>query len=174
MTQQNHATQVQIRPETSTGHYLLEVLGILCFVLLLLLIGVDIYQGMIDFGDLWLAPILAVLAYLAADFLSGFVHFLADNFGSAPMTRRSSDQISSNPSGSTTSTRKGSSATTSLTPTATTAWRAFPSCSVCGLSCLWRLLTMGISSGPSLFSCASPPSLPTSSTSGRTWISRRP
>ena len=37
---------------------------------------------MIDFGDLWLVPILAVLAYLAADFLSGFVHFLADNFGS--------------------------------------------------------------------------------------------
>src|SRR5215204_2357802 len=82
MTQQDHATQDQIRPETSTGHYLLEVLGILCFMLLLLLIGVDVYQGMIDFGDLWLAPILAVLAYLAADFLSGFVHFLADNFGS--------------------------------------------------------------------------------------------
>ena len=82
MTQQDHATQDQICPETSTGHYLLEVLGILCFVLLLLLIGVDVYQGMIDFGDLWLAPILAVLAYLAADFLSGFVHFLADNFGS--------------------------------------------------------------------------------------------
>src|SRR5215203_4306872 len=57
------------------------------------------------------------------------------------MTRRSSDPISSNPSGCTTSTRKGSSATTSLTPTATTAWRAFPSCSVFGLSCLWRLLT---------------------------------
>jgi hypothetical protein len=30
---------------------------------------------MLNFGDLWLAPILAVLAYLAADFLS-------DNFGS--------------------------------------------------------------------------------------------
>src|SRR5215203_5880681 len=82
MTQQDHATQDQICPETSTGHYLLEVLGILCFVLLLLLIGVDVYRGMIDFGDLWLVPILAVLAYLAADFLSGFVHFLADNFGS--------------------------------------------------------------------------------------------
>jgi hypothetical protein len=82
LTQQDHATQDQIRPETSTGHYLLEVLGILCFGLLLLLIGVDVYQGMIDFGDLWLASILAVLAYLAADFLSGFVHFLADNFGS--------------------------------------------------------------------------------------------
>src|SRR5215208_153170 len=37
---------------------------------------------MVDFGDLWLAPILAALAYLAADFLSGLVHFLADNFGS--------------------------------------------------------------------------------------------
>jgi cell shape-determining protein MreD len=77
MTQQD-----QVSPETSRGHYLMEVLGILCFVLLLLLIGVDIYQGMVNFGDLWIAPILAVLAYLAADFLSGFVHFLADNFGS--------------------------------------------------------------------------------------------
>ena len=68
--------------ETSRGHYILEMLGILCFVLLLLLIAVDIYQGMITLGDLWLAPILAALAYLVADFLSGFVHFLADNFGS--------------------------------------------------------------------------------------------
>src|SRR5918998_3844074 len=68
--------------ETSRGHYILEMLGILCFVLLVLLIGVDLYQGAIEFGDLWLAPILAILAYLAADFLSGFVHFLADNFGS--------------------------------------------------------------------------------------------
>ncbi|MDQ3436441.1 MAG: hypothetical protein M3491_03725, partial [Actinomycetota bacterium] len=74
MTQQDQATQDQFRPETSRGHYLLEVLGILCFALLSLLIGVDIYQGAIEFGDLWLAPILAVLAYLAADFLSGFVH----------------------------------------------------------------------------------------------------
>ncbi|MDQ3497381.1 MAG: hypothetical protein M3514_07720, partial [Actinomycetota bacterium] len=74
MTQQDQATQDRFRPETSRGHYLLEVLGILCFALLSLLIGVDIYQGAIEFGDLWLAPILAVLAYLAADFLSGFVH----------------------------------------------------------------------------------------------------
>jgi plasmanylethanolamine desaturase len=82
MSRQDQATQDRFRPETNRGHYLLEVLGILCFVLLLLLIGVDVYQGMIDFGGLWLAPILAVLAYVAADFLSGFVHFLADNFGS--------------------------------------------------------------------------------------------
>ena len=80
MNQQEQITQD--RPETSRGHYLLEVFGILCFLLLLSLIAVDVYQGMINFGDLWLAPILVVLAYLAADFLSGFVHFLADNFGS--------------------------------------------------------------------------------------------
>lgn len=82
MTHQNRATQGQAGTETSRGHYLLEVLGILCFVLLMLLIGLDVYQGVLNFGDLWLALILAVMAYLAADFLSGFVHFLADNFGS--------------------------------------------------------------------------------------------
>jgi plasmanylethanolamine desaturase len=82
MIQEDQATQERVRPETSRGHYLLEVLGILCFALLIVLIAVEVYGGMVDFGDLWLAPILAVLAYLAADFLSGFVHFLADNFGS--------------------------------------------------------------------------------------------
>jgi plasmanylethanolamine desaturase len=81
MIQEDQATQERVRPETSRGHYLLEVLGILCFALLIVLIAVEVYGGMADFGDLWLAPILAVLAYLAADFLSGFVHFLADNFG---------------------------------------------------------------------------------------------
>ncbi len=91
-------------PETSRGHYLLEVFGILSFVLLILLIGVEIY-GMINFGDLWLVPVLAVLAYLAADFLSGFVHFLAAT--SVLTTPRSSGPTSSNRSASTTSTRKG-------------------------------------------------------------------
>jgi hypothetical protein len=87
MTRQDQATQDRFRPKTSREHYLLEVLGILCFVLLLLSIGVDIYQGMINFDDLWIAPILAVLAYLAADFLSGFVHFLANNSGPHPLLR---------------------------------------------------------------------------------------
>src|SRR5215210_8154126 len=45
MTRQDQATQDRFHPETSRGHYLLEVLGILSFVLLLLLIGVDFYQG---------------------------------------------------------------------------------------------------------------------------------
>jgi hypothetical protein len=77
MTQRNG-----VRQETGRGHYALQVLGILCFLLLLLLIAVDVYQGVLGFGDLWLVPILAVLGYLVADFLSGFAHFLADNFGS--------------------------------------------------------------------------------------------
>ena len=82
MIQEDLVTEERARPETSRGHYLLEVFGILGFVLLILLIGVEVYGGMINFGDLWLVPALAVLAYLAADFVSGFVHFLADNFGS--------------------------------------------------------------------------------------------
>ena len=82
MIDEDQVTYERVRPETSRGHYLLEVFGILCFALLSLLIAVEIYGGVLRFGDLWLAPILLVLAYLAADFLSGFVHFLADNFGS--------------------------------------------------------------------------------------------
>ena len=82
MIDEDQVTYERVRPETSRGHYLLEVFGILCFALLSLLIAVEIYGGVLRFGDLWLLPILLVLAYLAADFLSGFVHFLADNFGS--------------------------------------------------------------------------------------------
>jgi plasmanylethanolamine desaturase len=82
MIDEDQVTYEQVRPETSRGHYLLEIFGILCFALLALLIAVELYGGVLRFGDLWLAPILLVLAYLAADFLSGFVHFLADNFGS--------------------------------------------------------------------------------------------
>jgi plasmanylethanolamine desaturase len=82
MIDEDQVTHERVRPETSWGHYLLEIFGILCFALLAFLIAVDLYEGVLRFGDLWLVPILLVLAYLAADFLSGFVHFLADNFGS--------------------------------------------------------------------------------------------
>ena len=82
MTQQQQATQDRASSETSRGHYALELLGILCFFALALLIAVELHQGLGSFGSLWLLPVLVVLAYLAADFLSGFVHFLADNFGS--------------------------------------------------------------------------------------------
>ena len=83
MSQQQQIMEGRSRPETSRGHYILEVLGIAAFFVLALFIGVDIYRGMANFGYLWLLPLLVLLAYLAADLLSGFVHFLADNFGSA-------------------------------------------------------------------------------------------
>ncbi len=59
-----------------------EVVGITSFALLAVLIGAEVYRGMESFGYLWLLPLLGVVAYLAADLLSGFVHFLLDNFGS--------------------------------------------------------------------------------------------
>jgi hypothetical protein len=82
MIDEDQVTHERVRPETSWGHYLLEIFGVLSFALLTFLIAAELYGGVIRFGDLWLAPILLVLAYLTADFLSGFVHFLADNFGS--------------------------------------------------------------------------------------------
>jgi len=67
------------------GHRVLQVFGIAAFVGLEVLIGWEAYLGLaaFGFGYLWLLPALAVAAYLAADLLSGVVHFLADNFGSA-------------------------------------------------------------------------------------------
>src|SRR5918997_1405109 len=83
MTQQHQVAEERLRSEASRGHYVLELVGILAFFVLAFIVGADIYVGMVNFGNLWLLPVLAVLAYLAADLLSGFVHFLADNFGSA-------------------------------------------------------------------------------------------
>ena len=83
MTQQPIATQDRQRPETGRGHYILELCGIVSFFAVALILAAEIYQGMANFGYLWLLPGVAILAYLTADLLSGFVHFLADNFGSA-------------------------------------------------------------------------------------------
>jgi TMEM189-like protein len=85
MSQQHQVTKSQPSAETSRGHYVLEFLGIVSFFVLALLMGAEIYRGMVTFGFVWLLPIIAVLAYLAADLISGFVHFLADNFGSSEM-----------------------------------------------------------------------------------------
>jgi hypothetical protein len=61
----------------------LQVAGIAAFGALEGLIGWEVREGLRGFGlgYLWLLPALAVAAYLAADLLSGIVHFLADNFG---------------------------------------------------------------------------------------------
>ena len=85
MNQQHQVTESQLIADTSRGHYVLEILGIVSFFMLALLMGAEVYQGMVTFGYLWLLPVVAVLAYLAADLISGLVHFLADNFGSSEM-----------------------------------------------------------------------------------------
>ena len=72
----------QTEPRSSRTHWLLELAGIVLFVVLAGLIAREAYAGFESFGRLWLLPGIAVLAYLAADLASGFVHFLADNFGS--------------------------------------------------------------------------------------------
>lgn len=71
-----------LEPRSSRAHWLLELAGILVFFVLAALLGRQVYQGFTGFGYLWLLPAIAVAAYLAADLASGFVHFLADNFGS--------------------------------------------------------------------------------------------
>ena len=83
MIQQDPTVEERPRPETGWGHYILELCGIVAFFVLALFIGIDSYRGMTTFGYAWFLPVLAILAYLTADFFSGFVHFLADNFGSA-------------------------------------------------------------------------------------------
>ena len=83
MSEQRRASHDRLRSETGPGHRMLELLGIATFVVLAFLIAGDVYHGLANFGYLRFLPVLALLAYLAADLVSGFVHFLADNFGSA-------------------------------------------------------------------------------------------
>ena len=52
MNQQHQDIERQPIAETSRGHYILEILGILSFFMLALLMGAEIYQGMTTFGYL--------------------------------------------------------------------------------------------------------------------------
>ena len=83
VSEQRQSPKTRPGSETGRGHRVLELLGIATFFVLASLIAGELHRGMASFGYAWLLPILALLAYLAADLVSGFVHFLADNFGSA-------------------------------------------------------------------------------------------
>ena len=83
MTQQPLPTQDYERAGTGRGHYMLELCGVVSLFAVALLLAAEVYRGASNFGYLWLLPVVAILAYLIADLLSGLVHFLADNFGSA-------------------------------------------------------------------------------------------
>ena len=119
---QERQTKRESEPRSSRAHWLLELFGIGAFAALAALIGTEVYVGAAAFGYAWLLPAIAVVAYLAADLASGFVHFLADNFGSEETPILGPNFIG--PSGTITWTRPASRATTSWTTTGTTPWRA--------------------------------------------------
>ena len=82
MIQEQQQTQIESEPRSSRAHWLLELAGIGAFAVLAVLMVQQVYLGAAAFEYAWLLPAVAVAAYLAADLASGFVHFLADNFGS--------------------------------------------------------------------------------------------
>src|SRR5215210_2722493 len=120
MIEQRQATKNSLRSDTSLGHRLLEVLGIVAFGMHAFLIGDDVYRGVASFDYSWLLPILALLAYLVADLVPGFVHFLADNFVSTDTLIIGPEFIE--PFRNHLPILKGSCDTASSIPTATTAW----------------------------------------------------
>ena len=61
---------------------LLQAIAFIAFGAISIVLTIEIVQGAREFGRLWLIPIMVIIAYGLADFVSGFVHFLADNFGS--------------------------------------------------------------------------------------------
>lgn len=66
------------------SHRMLEVLGIIGFFLIeaIILRQIIISAGLLDSIHLtWIFGVSLILAYIAADFASGFVHWLGDTFG---------------------------------------------------------------------------------------------
>ena len=61
---------------------LLQTIAFIAFGAISIVLTIEIVQGAREFGRLWLIPVMVLMAYGLADFVSGFVHFLADNFGS--------------------------------------------------------------------------------------------
>ncbi|MGQ0764230.1 MAG: fatty acid desaturase CarF family protein [Gemmatimonadota bacterium] len=59
-----------------------QYVGYVVFALLMVVLASALYSGYGEFGSLWTVILTVVAGYLAADFASGIVHFLADNFGS--------------------------------------------------------------------------------------------
>lgn len=64
------------------GLRVLQGAAYITFALLTTAMLIDIAQGATRIGPIWALPLIALAAWIAADFVSGFVHFLADNFGS--------------------------------------------------------------------------------------------
>ena len=69
----------------STIHRTLEIIGLGVFVCFFVLLSGKTIQSLLEISDKVSITVLIltpIIAYLSADFISGFVHFLCDNFGS--------------------------------------------------------------------------------------------
>ncbi len=70
--------------EYSPFHRVLEILAILGFFVLVGIIAVRVAIGFSAYGwttALWVVPLTALVGYLAADLVSGIVHWLGDTYG---------------------------------------------------------------------------------------------
>lgn len=68
--------------ERFSAFRIVQTFAFLAFSAASVALSVEIFQGAANFGYIWVLPFTVIAAYAAADFISGFVHFLADNFGS--------------------------------------------------------------------------------------------
>lgn len=76
------AASVESHPDDRFSAYRLVQTGaFVSFACVSVGMGLEIARGAAAFGVFWLV-VVAIVAYTAADFVSGFVHFLADTFGS--------------------------------------------------------------------------------------------
>ena len=72
----------------SPAHRTVEIFSIIALGVLLTLIGVEVSKGLggpFREQAWWLGPGAALAAFIAADFVSGFVHFVGDTFGHPDM-----------------------------------------------------------------------------------------
>ena len=77
---------LRIEKDTAEGFSafrLLQTVAFIAFGATSIVLTLEIVQGAQAFKRLWLIPVMVLIAYALADFVSGFVHFLADNFGSS-------------------------------------------------------------------------------------------
>lgn len=76
-----HTNPTPAAPGPMLGH--IKLAALIIFAGLCLLLSVRLVQGGLALGVVGWFPVLAVAGYVAADLVSGVVHFLADNFAEA-------------------------------------------------------------------------------------------
>ncbi|MCH1910532.1 fatty acid desaturase family protein [Leptospira noguchii] len=77
----------QLQKPNLTIHRILETLSVISFVLLSIYFGYQLTRLFLDYFTVhsylvWMFPLVVLLSWLGADFLSGLVHFLGDSVGS--------------------------------------------------------------------------------------------